>query len=141
VSKQNNWTPEPWADAADLPSDAQARNPMIYFGVVVMGQSNYRRAKTCVSACTGMSDPDKEIKAMREVVEACEKLRSEWTPQHVATTALDFAVVDVILALAALKAEGEGKNGYRLGRNPGDNVLDAWATDASGALSRAGGKQ
>jgi len=61
------------------------------------------------NACTGMSDPDKEIKALREVAEACEKLRSEWTPQHVATTALDFAVVDVILALAALKAEGEGK--------------------------------
>ncbi len=63
------------------------------------------------NACTGMSDPDKEINALREVAEACEKLRSQWTPQHVATTALDFAVVDVILAIAALKAEGEGKNG------------------------------
>ena len=111
MSKQNNWTPEPWADAADLPSDAQARNPMIYFGVVVMGQSNYRRAKTCVNACKGMSDPDKEIKAMRDV----------WKVAHdfVRGSEMSVAKLDAALSrFAALKA----------------------ATDASGALSRAGGK-
>ena len=86
---------------------------------------NGPRMTDCVNACGGYSridgrwvkthdrltNPDKEIKALMEVVNACEKLRSQWTPQHVATTALDFAVVDVILAIAALKAGGEGKNG------------------------------
>ena len=116
MSKQNNWTPEPWADAADLPSDAQARNPMIYFGVVVMGQSNYRRAKTCVSACTGMSDPDKEIKALREVVKAAtavnNQLKSDTDSELVMSD--DFVAIrlrDALDALAALEAEGEGKNG------------------------------
>lgn len=129
MSKQNKWTPEPWKA-----EDFDERCTFVYGGLFALGAApltpaapvvaccdlhcgggieqsrcNGRRIVACVNACTGMSDPDKEIKALREVAEACEKLRSQWTQQHVATTALDFAVVDVILALAALKAEGEGK--------------------------------
>jgi hypothetical protein len=37
-----------------------------------------------------------ENKALRK---ACEKIRNEWTSKHIAKTALDFAVVEAILAL------------------------------------------
>jgi hypothetical protein len=68
-------------------------------------------AVACVNACKGMSDPDKEIKAMRDV----------WKEAHdfVRGSEMSVAKLDAALSrFAALKA----------------------ATDASGALSRAGGK-
>ncbi len=128
MSKQNNWTPEPWHfRTREMDGIGCYSNDIrIYQGTRENGLSewvadcgcetdpirhkNARRIVACVNACTGLADPAAEIKAMREV---CEAARAFMLPPS-----LQVSIVDnrdrlrlAIHNLAALKAEGEATNG------------------------------
>lgn len=141
MSKQNKWTPEPWKA-----EDFDERCTFVYGGLFALGAApltpaapvvaccdlhcgggieqsrcNGRRIVACVNACTGMSDPDKEIKALREVAEA-QIAADDAIDAYEKDDDLDPEVlgaalrrrrqaIDAYRTLAALKAEGEVKNG------------------------------
>lgn len=65
-------TPEPWDD-----DDFYADVPQEIVGMYLLGHADFARAKACVSACTGMADPARQIEAMREVVAIARKINSD----------------------------------------------------------------
>lgn len=137
----NNWTPEPWTigsgshvcgswggmiriespedfhnNGHDYPDGGSTRS---YTNVVcgTTGHSdtalaNVRRIIACVNACTGMSDPSAEIKAMREAIQAAVSVRDRLADRlSVYWTDGESLDLDAKLkSIAALKAEGEVKS-------------------------------
>ena len=136
MSKQNDWTPEPWVtDGAKVEGNSPGAMHDIaicptYAHFDWTGGDNARRIAACVNSCGGYSlidgrwvktherltNPDKEIKALREVAEAGCTIENDLIGIADKRDRGPFTLIEtwrleaMFKALAALKAEGEGKN-------------------------------